>query len=96
MKPPAPALTSLSRRIGSPRRNASRVSEPLTSSITLGPDDLTIISSEIAALGHICQATEASLIAVPIGMSWAATSTSSVCELGRLDDVLRRWRWPRC
>ena len=52
------------------------------SSMALGPDDLAIMSSEIAALGHICQATEASPIAVPIGMSWAATRTSSVSSLG--------------
>jgi hypothetical protein len=31
MKPPVPALTSLSCRIGSPRMNATRVIEPLTS-----------------------------------------------------------------
>ena len=82
MKPLAPPLTSLSRRMGSPRRKASRVSEPLTSSMALGPDDLAIISSEIAAFGHGCQETEASVIGTPIGMSWAAIRTSSVSSLG--------------
>ncbi len=42
MKPPAPALTSLSRRIGSPRRNPTRVIEPLTSCMAFASADLVI------------------------------------------------------
>ena len=40
--------------------------------------DLTIIWSEIEALGQGCQSTDASAIRMPIGMSCAATRTSSL------------------
>ncbi len=42
MKPPAPDLTSLSRRIGSSRRNPTRVIEPLTSCMAFASADLVI------------------------------------------------------
>ena len=50
MKPPVPALTSLSCRIGSPRRNATRVIDPSTSLSASGFTDFVIMSSETSAL----------------------------------------------
>ena len=69
MNPPAPALTSLSCRIGSPRRKATRVIDPLMSAIGSPLCRFVIMNSEIAAFGHACQLTEPSLTTVPIGMS---------------------------
>ena len=69
MKPPTPALTSLSCLIGSPRMKATRVIEPLTSSRASGFPDFVIIKSETAAFGQTCQPVAPSLTTVPIGRS---------------------------
>ena len=69
MNPPVPALTSLSWRIGSPRRNATRVIEPSTSLSASGFADFVIINSDTSAFGHGCQAIAPSLTTVPIGRS---------------------------
>jgi hypothetical protein len=69
MNPPAPALTSLSCRIGSPRMNATRVMAPITSWSASGLADLVIMNSETASFGQACQDVAVSLTTVPIGRS---------------------------
>jgi|SRR5271166_217730 len=73
--PPSPGLTSLSRRIGSPRISPTRVIEPLTSFIAFASPDLVIINSDSAAFGQDCQATALSLTTIPIGRFCRATNT---------------------
>jgi hypothetical protein len=66
---PPPAVTSLSCRIGSPRRKAVRVIEPSASLSASGFADFVIINSETAAFGHVCHAVAPSLTTAPIGRS---------------------------
>ena len=82
MNPPVPVLTSLSRRIGSPRMKATLVIDPFTSSMESALPDLVIMNSETAAFGQSCQLVAPSLTTVPIGRSSLATSTCSMSTLG--------------